>query len=265
MVPAGGRHPPTGIQGLFAAGMAPGGLLARSVVFNVPLRRCALQVGPYPMRDALPSGDAQRQSWYPRRDSNPQITGFEPAALPICYSGLAAPREGFEPSSVALTGRRTAVVRPRTEMKIWATGVAGWTLSRAVGSVPVAARSTFACRLAMAGPEGRRNCAAHRLRICRASPAASLHVERPNARIASPCNRVAGFFEPTTRLGRHHWRVEQSLCSLNCVRRLQVRWDRDAGGGSRSSCWPVRWSASTASSQPKAATRRRIVAVPGGR
>jgi hypothetical protein len=79
-------------------------------------------------------------------------------------------------------------------MKIWATGVAGWTLSRAVGSVPVAARSTFACRLAMAGPEGRRNCAAHRLRIYRASPAASLHVERPNARIASRRNRVVGFF-----------------------------------------------------------------------
>jgi hypothetical protein len=54
----------------------------------------------------------------PEEGFEPQITGFEPAALPICYSGIAAPREGFEPSSVAVTGRRTAVVRPRTEMRI---------------------------------------------------------------------------------------------------------------------------------------------------
>jgi hypothetical protein len=175
------------------------------------------------MRDALPSGGAQRRSWYPRRDSNPQITGFEPAALPVCYSGVAAPREGFEPSSVALTGHRTAVVRPRTEMKIWATGVAGWTLSRAAGSVPVAARSTFACRPAMAGPEGRRNCAAHRLRIYRASPAASLQIERPNARIASRRNRVAGFLRAGDEVGRHRWRVERSLCQVAGRIGLRVR------------------------------------------
>ena len=39
--------------------------------------------------------------------------------------------------------------------------------------------------------------------------------------------------EPSTRLGRHRWRVERSLSWLSCFRRLQVRWDRDAG----------RWSA----------------------
>jgi IS5 family transposase len=35
--------------------------------------------------------------------------------------------------------------------------------------------------------------------------------------------------ESSTRLGRQRWRVEQSLSWLSCWRRLQVRWDRDAG------------------------------------
>jgi IS5 family transposase len=35
--------------------------------------------------------------------------------------------------------------------------------------------------------------------------------------------------ESATRLGRHRWRVERSLSWLSCFRRLQVRWDRDAG------------------------------------
>jgi transposase len=35
--------------------------------------------------------------------------------------------------------------------------------------------------------------------------------------------------ESSTRLGRHRWRVERSLSWLGCWRRLQVRWDRDAG------------------------------------
>jgi IS5 family transposase len=35
--------------------------------------------------------------------------------------------------------------------------------------------------------------------------------------------------EPSTRLGRHRWKVERSLSWLSCWRRLQVRWDRDAG------------------------------------
>jgi hypothetical protein len=97
--------------------------------------------------------------------------------------------------------------------------VAGWTLSRAAGSVPVAARSTFACRPAMAGAEGRRNRAAHKLRICRASPAASLQLERPKARIASRRNRVAGFFETATRSDRHRCRVEQAArCGLPTYR-----------------------------------------------
>jgi hypothetical protein len=170
MVPAGGRCPPTGADGLFCR---------RDGARRFARSLCSFQCPASPSHASI--WRRTTPSWYPRRDSNPQITGFEPAALPVCYSGLAAPREGFEPSSVAVTGRRTAVVRPRTEMKIWATGVAGWTLSRAAGSVPVAARSTFACRPAMAGAEGRRNCAAHGLRACRASPAASLQIERPNA------------------------------------------------------------------------------------
>jgi IS5 family transposase len=35
--------------------------------------------------------------------------------------------------------------------------------------------------------------------------------------------------EPSTRLGRHRWKVERALSWLTCFRRLQVRWDRDAG------------------------------------
>jgi transposase len=35
--------------------------------------------------------------------------------------------------------------------------------------------------------------------------------------------------EPSTRLGRHRWKVERSLSWLSCFRRLAVRWDRDAG------------------------------------
>ena len=35
--------------------------------------------------------------------------------------------------------------------------------------------------------------------------------------------------ESSARLGRHRWKVERSLSWLSCWRRLQVRWDRDAG------------------------------------
>jgi hypothetical protein len=35
--------------------------------------------------------------------------------------------------------------------------------------------------------------------------------------------------ESSTRLGRHRWRIERALSWLSCFRRLQVRWDRDAG------------------------------------
>jgi transposase len=35
--------------------------------------------------------------------------------------------------------------------------------------------------------------------------------------------------ESSHRLGRHRWRVERALSWLGCYRRLQVRWDRDAG------------------------------------
>jgi IS5 family transposase len=35
--------------------------------------------------------------------------------------------------------------------------------------------------------------------------------------------------EPSTRFGRHRWQVERSLSWLSCFRRLQMRWDRDAG------------------------------------
>jgi hypothetical protein len=191
------------------------------------------RVGPHPIQDALPSGGAQRQSWCPRRDSNPQITGFEPAALPVCYSGVAAPREGFEPSSVAVTGRRTAVVRPRTEMKIWATGGAEWTLSRAAGPVPVAAGPTFACRPAIAGREDRQNCAAHRLRICRASPAASLQIERPKARIASRRNRVAGFCEPATKWAAHPATTTSNRCLVACTSPSWLGTDLRQAGSSQ--------------------------------
>jgi transposase len=35
--------------------------------------------------------------------------------------------------------------------------------------------------------------------------------------------------ESSTRLGRHRWKVERALSWLSCFRRLEVRWDRDAG------------------------------------
>jgi transposase len=35
--------------------------------------------------------------------------------------------------------------------------------------------------------------------------------------------------ESSVRLGRHRWRIERALSWLSCFRRLQVRWDRDAG------------------------------------
>jgi Transposase DDE domain len=41
--------------------------------------------------------------------------------------------------------------------------------------------------------------------------------------------------ESSGRLGRHRWKVERSLSWLSYWRRLEVRWDRDAGRCSRSS------------------------------
>jgi transposase len=35
--------------------------------------------------------------------------------------------------------------------------------------------------------------------------------------------------ESSARLGRQRWKVERALSWLSCYRRLQVRWDRDAG------------------------------------
>jgi transposase len=35
--------------------------------------------------------------------------------------------------------------------------------------------------------------------------------------------------ESSVRLGRHRWRIERALSWLSCFRRVQVRWDRDAG------------------------------------
>lgn len=35
--------------------------------------------------------------------------------------------------------------------------------------------------------------------------------------------------ESSQRLGRYRWRVERALSWVSCWRRLQVRWDRDAG------------------------------------
>ena len=35
--------------------------------------------------------------------------------------------------------------------------------------------------------------------------------------------------ESSLGLGRHRWKIEQSLSWLSCWRRLAVRWDRDSG------------------------------------
>jgi transposase len=37
--------------------------------------------------------------------------------------------------------------------------------------------------------------------------------------------------ESSARLGRQRWKVERALSWLSCFRGLQVRWDRDSGGG----------------------------------
>jgi hypothetical protein len=47
--------------------------------------------------------------------------------------------------------------------------------------------------------------------------------------VGSPRGSLGREVESSTRLGRHRWKVERSLSWLSCFRRLQVRWDRDAG------------------------------------
>jgi hypothetical protein len=62
---------------------------------------------------------------------------------------------------------------------------------------------------------------------------------RPATRQAPTCQgRMAARtarrgIESSQRLGRDRWRVKRALSWMSCWRRLQVRWDRDAG----------RWSA----------------------
>jgi hypothetical protein len=57
--------------------------------------------------------------------------------------------------------------------------------------------------------------------------------------------------EPSTRLGRHRWRVERSLSWLSCWRRLQVRWDRDSGRWFAFVLLACAVSVSTGSNQPR--------------
>ena len=49
------------------------------------------------------------------------------------------------------------------------------------------------------------------------------------AGVGSPRGSLGAQIESSARLGRHRWKVERSLSWLSCFRRLQVRWDRDAG------------------------------------
>jgi transposase len=70
-------------------------------------------------------------------------------------------------------------------------------------------------------------------KITHVSPAAWTRgepVARQRARRRGIKARIARRrIESSTRLGRHRWKVERSLSWLSCFRRLQVRWDRDAG------------------------------------
>jgi hypothetical protein len=47
--------------------------------------------------------------------------------------------------------------------------------------------------------------------------------------LGSRCSVARRGVESSARLGRHRWRLERLLSWLSCWRRLQVRWDRDAG------------------------------------
>jgi len=55
------------------------------------------------------------------------------------------------------------------------------------------------------------------------------HANRAYLRRRGIRPRIARRGVESTRLGRQRWRVERSLSWLSCFRRLQVRWDRDAG------------------------------------
>jgi transposase len=59
---------------------------------------------------------------------------------------------------------------------------------------------------------------------------AKVHADRAYLRRRGIRARIARRkVESSTRLGRHRWKVERALSWLSCWRRLQVRWDRDAG------------------------------------
>jgi Transposase DDE domain len=59
---------------------------------------------------------------------------------------------------------------------------------------------------------------------------AKVHADRAYLRRRGIRARIARRkVESSTRLGRQRWKVEQALSWLSCWRRLQVRWDRDAG------------------------------------
>jgi transposase len=52
--------------------------------------------------------------------------------------------------------------------------------------------------------------------------------------LTAVAKHAAPFSYSLTRLldehiDRHRWRIERALSWLSCFRRLQVRWDRDAG------------------------------------
>jgi transposase len=57
-----------------------------------------------------------------------------------------------------------------------------------------------------------------------------VHADQPASAAGGITARIARRqIESSTRLGRHRWKVERALSWLSCFRRLQVRWDRDAG------------------------------------
>jgi transposase len=80
---------------------------------------------------------------------------------------------------------------------------------------------------AVLGPSGRRRCCPGKLHAAKGYDASHCrqYLRRCGIRPRIARRRV----ESSTRLGRHRWKVERALSWLGCWRRLQARWDRDAG------------------------------------
>src|SRR6266704_2295186 len=108
--------------------MAPGGLACSLCSFQCPTSVSGASGGAVSREGRAPSRRRAAPRLVPEGGFEPpDHTAFEAAAYAkVLLLGLGAPREGFEPSSVALTGRRTAGLYDLGSRWGWTTGVAGW-------------------------------------------------------------------------------------------------------------------------------------------